>query len=248
MLKGLGKAALNRIVHISDLHLRHHLPGAASIPTRAQQRNARAFRSGHRAHCRPLARPARPDRRPARLPSGRAGGRRNPVASPPDLALIADLLDELTCPLAVVYGNHDHPALFHEFFGICLPTASQLPSRRVFPRRRRRGQRPLRTGSERRRFTDVLADEASPPQIHVQHYVSSVGTQRRLSAHLWRRKASRCATPSSPHGVVRLVLSGHYHRGGAFFDKVSPLSRSRPSASSPIPSGSTICPLGRRAL
>ena len=34
-----------------------------------------------------------------------------------DLRLIADLLLPISCPIAMVYGNHDHPELFRRVFG-----------------------------------------------------------------------------------------------------------------------------------
>jgi Icc protein len=219
LLKGLGKAALNRIVHISDLHLRHHLPGAASIPTRLSREMPELF--------------AQAIERIAALspdllvltgdlldyPLDALADVETQSQARLDLALIADLLDELTCPLAVVYGNHDHPALFHEFFGH-LPADRIAAGHRVvsFLDDEGEGNVPLRTGSERRRFTDVLADEASPPQIHVQHYV--VWPERNEGYPHTYGDGAEMRDAIIAGGVVRLVLSGHYHRGVApLFDK-----------------------------
>ena len=131
-----------------------------------------------------------------------------------DLALVADLLGRLTCPLAVVYGNHDHPALFHEFFGH-LPTDQTAASLRVLSFLDDEGEAnvPVRTGSERRRFVDVLDDAGSPPQIHVQHYIVWPEYNEGYPHTYGIGAQMRDAIVGS--GLVRLVLSGHFHLGVA---------------------------------
>jgi len=131
-----------------------------------------------------------------------------------DLALIAEMLSRLPCPVAVVYGNHDHPALFREAFGH-IPADQVVDGWRVMSFRDEEGEAnvPIRTGSERRRFAEVLADAGSLPQIHVQHYI--VWPERNEGYPHTYGAAAEMHDAIVASGSVRLVLSGHYHRGVA---------------------------------
>lgn len=131
-----------------------------------------------------------------------------------DLALIADILSRLSCPMAVVYGNHDHPALFREAFGHT-PADQTVAGWRIVSFLDEEGEAnvPVRTGSERRRFTSVLANAGSLPQIHVQHYMVWPENTEGYPYSYGASAEMHDAIVAS--GQVRLVLSGHYHRGAA---------------------------------
>jgi predicted MPP superfamily phosphohydrolase len=208
-----------RIAHLSDLHLRHHLPGTASVATRRSrempERCAAALEQIRALAPDLLALTGDLIDYPLDAlddPATQEQGRQ-------DLQIIGDLLTALPFPVALVHGNHDHPALIDEIFGH-LPNDQIVAGHRVLAFRddEGAGHVPVRLGNEWMRFEAALADRNSLPQIHLQHYVVwpelneeyphtyGVGTQMRealISA-----------------GQVRLLLSGHYHRGvPLFFDK-----------------------------
>ena len=136
-----------------------------------------------------------------------------------DLSLIAHLLERLACPKTLVFGNHDHPALFRYAFD-SLPMDQEVDGLRVlsFLDAEGPGNVPVREESERRRFADALSDPATPPQIHVQHYLVWPKRNEDYPHTYGAGDSMRRAIIAS--GNVRLVLSGHYHRGVApAFDK-----------------------------
>ena len=69
-----------------------------------------------------------------------------------------------------------------------------------------------RLGKERTRFLEVLADKASPAQVHVQHYLivpEKIGEDYPYSYG----DAAFLRQAIDDSGRVKLVLSGHYHPG-----------------------------------
>ncbi len=133
-----------------------------------------------------------------------------------DLELIAELLARLDCPQALVYGNHEHPALFREVFGH-VSSDQTVAGYRVlsFWDEEGEGNVPQRTGAERRRFDDALADASSLSQVHVQHYPVWPECSQDYPYTYGNGAQMRDAIVDS--GRVRLVLSGHYHDGVAPF-------------------------------
>ncbi len=205
-----------RIAHISDLHLRHHLPGTAAIPTRLSRQMPEYF-----AQALDQIQTLAPD---VLVLSGDLldyplDGIDDPAlqaAGLADLNLIADLLAPLAIPQVIIPGNHDHPALVETVF----PAGDgevTVKGYRLLAFRDHEGPQhvPQRVGAERQRFTAALADPDSPPQVHVQHYV--VWPERNEEyPHTYRAGAAmREAIIAS--GNVRLVLSGHYHAGIPLF-------------------------------
>ncbi|MCC9078950.1 metallophosphoesterase [Litorilinea aerophila] len=201
-----------KIAHISDLHLRHHLPGTADIPERRSRLMAdylqRAVQHLH-AH--------NPDLLVLSgdlvdYPTDRLDDPATRAQGEADLRLIADILAPLPCPLVVVDGNHDHPELTRKVFGH-LPLDQICRGYRVlaFWDAEGEGHVPHRTGAEWQRFQDALEDPDSPPQIHVQHYVIWPHLNGEYPYTYGEGDAMQAAIVAS--GRVRLVLSGHYHRG-----------------------------------
>ncbi|HXF62957.1 MAG TPA: metallophosphoesterase [Caldilineaceae bacterium] len=201
-----------RIAHITDLHLRHHLPGTAEIPARLSRQMPDYFARAidQIAALAPdllvlsgdlLDYPMDALEDPALQALGRQ-----------DLQLIARLLEKLSVPVALVYGNHDHPALIAQVF----PHASRdfvCAGHRVLVFADEEGPRhvPQRTGDERARYRAALADLHSPPQIHVQHYV--VWPERNQDYPHTYGAGEQMRAEIIASGNVRLVLSGHYHAG-----------------------------------
>ena len=105
-----------RIAQITDLHMRHHLPGTAHIPRRKSRLVPDLLRRAVER-----LRAERPDvvilsgdlldypldrmEDPETLPLGRA-----------DLVLVRDILEGLDCPRLVLPGNHDPEPLVAEVF------------------------------------------------------------------------------------------------------------------------------------
>lgn len=200
-----------RIAHISDLHLRHHLPIPDS-PTGDLSRLMPEY------FARALARIAslNPDllvvsgdlvdfpfersRDPAVVEQGRQ-----------DYLLVADLLAQAPCPLAIVYGNHDLPDLFHAVFPAA-PTDQIVAGHRIltFNDHEAPDHVPFRAGHERTRFLAALAGDDLTPQIHVQHFLiwpelDDIYPYNYVDG-AWMRDQLAAA------GKVRLTLSGHCHR------------------------------------
>ena len=136
-----------------------------------------------------------------------------------DLRLIAGILEPLKCPVALVFGNHDHPALFRKVFDR-LSQNQMVDSYQVLTFLDSEGSDnvPQREGNEQKRFTDMLSGAAIQPQIHIQHYVVCPEMNEGYPHSYGEGESMHRDIVSS--GAVRLVLSGHYHRGiEPFFDK-----------------------------
>jgi 3',5'-cyclic AMP phosphodiesterase CpdA len=208
-----------RIVHISDLHLRHHLPGtpenlvghSRAMPQLFERALARIRQlapdllvlSGDLLEC-PFEAFADPDLQ---------------ALARQDLHLIAGLLAGVDVPIALVHGNHDHPALVAEVYG-SYPDDFACGAYRVlaFADDEGPGHVPQRTGAARDRFLAALADTQSPPQIHVQHFV--VWPERNEGYPYTYGDGAQLRDQIVASGNVRLVLSGHYHAGvPPLFDK-----------------------------
>ena len=201
-----------RIAHISDLHLRHHLPGTASVAARLSRAMPERFAAALNA-----IQAASPDllvisgdlidypMDKLDDPSTQAQGRK-------DLVIIANMIQALPFPIALVHGNHDHPALIDEVFGH-LPNDQTVNGYRVLTFRDDEDANhvPIRVGHERARFQAALADPTSLPQIHVQHYV--VWPERNEEYPHTYGAGAQMRQEIINSGNVCLVLSGHYHIG-----------------------------------
>ena len=201
-----------RIAHISDLHLRHSIPGTSRVNRRLSRRIAGLF-------SRAISRIAElePDLVIVTgdvldYPEYALDDEDMQRRALDDLNTVRELLDSVNCPYVVVHGNHDHPTL----------------TRRVFPKNHDdvqiAGHRvvsfyddevlehfPQRMGTEREKFNRVLEDASGIPQIHVQHYL--VWPEKREGYPHSYREADELHRRIIENGHVRLVLSGHYHAG-----------------------------------
>lgn len=205
-----------RIAHISDLHLRHHLPGTASNATRLSRAMPDYF-----AQALTQIKALTPD---LFVISGDLldyplDALDDPVTQEQglrDLELIAGLLANLSMPIALVYGNHDHPALIAQVFGH-LPNDQSVHGYRVLTFNDNEGHNhvPERVGQEQARFRAALDETDSLPQIHIQHYV--VWPERNEEYPHTYGNGAEMREEIIASGHVRLVLSGHYHTGVPLF-------------------------------
>ena len=136
-----------------------------------------------------------------------------------DLELIRGLLVGFPAPIVVVAGNHDDPQGFADLFG-SYPSDQTVAGYRVltFHDAEGPGNVPVRTGLQAARFSEALAGDDPTPQIHIQHYVVWPECNEEYPCTYGVGAAMRTAITAA--GNVRLVLSGHYHRGvKPFFEK-----------------------------
>ena len=138
-------------------------------------------------------------------PGALAQGRR-------DLQLIRAILDQAPCPVAYLYGNHDHPASFRDVF------ADQALDRTAGDYRlltfldgEVRDNTAERLGESLTLFEAALADTDPRPQIHLQHYM--VFPERDQGYPHSYREATALHEACAASGKVHLSLSGHFHRG-----------------------------------
>ena len=133
-----------------------------------------------------------------------------------DLHLVRECFAPLTCPVAWLYGNHDHPGSFHSVFGD-LPVDFHVGVHRVliFLDDEVEDHFPQRMGAQRERFLAALNDEDPRPQIHLQHYL--IAPERAGGYPHAYREAGSLRAALMADSRVRLVLSGHYHRGDSLF-------------------------------
>ncbi|MEZ4830999.1 MAG: metallophosphoesterase [Caldilineaceae bacterium] len=206
-----------KIVHVSDLHLRHHLPGTAEIAERRSRDMPALFAD---LVTRVVAEGADLFVLSGDLLDYPFTGFEDPTTQAQgetDLRLIEEILARLTMPMVLVRGNHDHPALVTRVFGR-LPTTLDVAGHRVICFNDDEGDdhQPRRLGASLRRFEEALDDADSPPQIHVQHYV--VWPERNEEYPHTYRDAASMRDQIIESGHVRLVLSGHYHIGVPLFE------------------------------
>jgi predicted MPP superfamily phosphohydrolase len=152
-----------------------------------------------------------------------------------DLELIDLMLAELPFPMALVHGNHDHPALFDQIFGH-LPTDQIVNGFRILSFGDDEGDNhvPARVGQEQARFQAALDDATSLPQIHIQHYL--VWPERNEEYPHTYGVGAQMRDAIIASGKVCLVLSGHYHIGvPLFLDKGVWFATVRAFAEAPHP-------------
>lgn len=138
------------------------------------------------------------------------------AAARADLAFIRAQLTSFPAPLALVHGNHDHPALVAETF-VDLPNDQIHNGYRILTFADDEGvdHVPVRVGDTKVRFEHALADSTSRPQIHIQHYLVWPPRNDDYPHTYGAGAAMRDAIIAA--GNVRLVLSGHYHPGVPLF-------------------------------
>ena len=206
-----------RIAQITDLHMRHHLPGTSQATRRLSRRMPDLFT---------LAIDRIAAERPDLVvctgdildypfsgfddPELRDLGAR-------DYALAREILDRLPCPYVAIHGNHDHPDLVRAAFADQSIEDAVVAGHRViaFHDDEVSNNVPRRLLADRERFVAALADAETTPQIHVQHFL--VWPRRDEGYPHTYREAESIREAIVTNGRVRMVLSGHYHPGIAPF-------------------------------
>ncbi len=201
-----------RIAHISDFHLRHHLPGTASI---AKRRSRDMPDLIHRAI--QAIQAEAPDLVAVTgdlvdHPLDLMDDPETILLGEKDLRLVGDLFAPLTCPVAFLFGHHDRPESFRKVFQD-LPNDFDVCNHRVliFADNEAEDNCPERLGAERERFRGALEGNDPRSQIHLQHYL--ISPQHTGGYPHNYRDAESLEASISTDPRIRLVLSGHYHRG-----------------------------------
>ena len=194
-----------KIAHISDFHLRHHLPdGNGEMPhliaEAARQLAAHApdlvVVTGDLVH----------------HPLDALDDSATVALGEKDLCLVRECFACLACPVAYVYGNHDHPASFRRIFSD-QPFEFDVHGFRVIAFLDDEGEDnvPQREGAELARFNAVLSDKDPRPQIHLQHYLIAPDYDGDYPFNYGNAAELKAALLADSR--PKLVLSGHYHEG-----------------------------------
>ncbi|MCX7004082.1 MAG: HAD-IIIA family hydrolase [bacterium] len=201
-----------RIAHITDFHLRHHLPGT-STATKILSRHMPDIL----ARVVERLRLQKPDLLVVSgdvvdVPPHGLHTRAVQRATEQDLRLVRRLLVRVGCRLCVVPGNHDHYRAMARVFGD-LPRTFVCAGHRVlsFWDEETDFHVPRRLLGERERYLAAL-EQRDLPQIHVQHFLIKphIGGYPHNYA-----EADSIAAQLAAHGAVRLALCGHVHAGTA---------------------------------
>ena len=201
-----------RIAHISDFHLRYHLPGESLVEKRRSRQMPDLLRLAV-----PQINALQPDLLAVTgdLVDYPLDALDDPDAiakGDEDLLLIREIIDGANCPVAYLYGNHDHPARYRVLF------ADQQPDRTIGDYRlltflddEVHASQAQRLDDARQLFNTALSDADHRPQIHLQHYM--IFPERNEGYPHNYREATDLQQAIAASGKVRLCLSGHCHQG-----------------------------------
>ena len=207
-----------KIAHISDFHLRYHLSGTATNSNRKSRQMPDLISEtvGKIAAHSPDLVAITGDL--IDYPLEALNDPDTITAGDKDLHLVRDLFAALTCPIAYLYGNHDHPASFRRIFNHQSPDFDVQGYRiLIFLDDEGNQHVPERFGTERTRFQSVLSDSDPRPQIHLQHYL--IEPERNKGYPHSYSDASELKNALLGDPRIKLVLSGHYHKGENLFAK-----------------------------
>lgn len=211
-----------KLAHLTDLHLRHHLPGNACIGKRRSIRGLNRFYEAlkqiRRDQVDVLVLTGDLVDVPMFLVEGMPRGFSQPH-NPRDwssLALkdyqeIRSALQESGIPWIALPGNHDHWELFNKVFPAVSPLTVKGHRLVAFYDYEGFDNTPRRLGESQTLFREVLTDRDPAPQIHLQHYLlHSLSTQGYPMTY---QEAEYLRSKIASSGKVRLCLSGHHHAG-----------------------------------
>ena len=209
-----------RLGHITDTHLRHHLPGSSLGNSRRSRvmlgllEEAVALLKDKGVELLVLTGDI------ADVPMSLLEPSDYWPASPwnwvekaeADYRAVKRILDRGGLPYIIQPGNHDYePAFFNVFPRE--PYEIEIGGFRLirFDDRTWDWRQPRRFDRERQRWNHALSDESSLPQIHLQHYVITPDCNEHWPHTYCEGEFLRQGMVDS--GRVKLSLSGHYHPG-----------------------------------
>ena len=201
-----------RIAHITDLHMRMHVPGTSRGTFRLSRRvpDLLACAAEEIRHLKPDIVIVTGDLVDHPFYALQDGSAREAAAD--DVRYIRTTLERCGCPVLIIHGNHDDRISAMDLLGD-QPDDVTIAGHRfvLFHDEEVDRNVPQRMGDDRERFHSVLSDDDPTPQVHVQHYL------------VWPRKnegyphtyleAESIRDQIADSGRVRFVISGHYHPG-----------------------------------
>lgn len=213
---------MTRILHLTDLHLRHHQPGSADPPIRRSREMPEMLG-------RLMARVPELDVDvivitgdlldvPDEVIAGESpDGRDLPIwlaEVEQDFRLMRESLAATGVDYVVCPGNHDHEGLFSRVFPEATAFVDAAGLRFVcFWDELGPDRQPRRTAARRDLFEQALnAPEHNVSQIHIQHYTVYPPITSNGARYDYLGAAALKESLESS-GRVRAVLSGHYHPG-----------------------------------
>lgn len=211
-----------RIAHLTDPHLRHHLPGNASISLRRSigglDRLRQALKQVRQAQADIVVITGDLVDVPMFLVEGMPRGFASPQNERDwhslvlkDYQEIKTALQETGIPWIVLPGNHDHVEAFNNVFPPPAPLLCKGHRFITFYDYEKFDSTPRRFGDSQFLFKQVLSDSDSTPQIHLQHYL--MHKIREGGYPLTYSEADYLRQTIANSGKVRLSLSGHHHAG-----------------------------------
>ena len=211
-----------RLLHFTDMHLRHHQPGTAANPKRLS-RFMLATLEKLKIQVGELA----PDvvvmtgdilDVPDKVIVGGSPDERSNgqwlIEATADYQLVKDWFDGIGVPYLVIPGNHDHETTFKQVFGDTTGLRDEAGFRFFsFWDRLAADRQPERIGTSANLFhTALSAPEHDCFQIHLQHYMIDPPTFSRGWQYEYKN-ALNMKYALEKSGRVRAVLSGHYRPG-----------------------------------
>ena len=201
-----------RIAHITDLHLRKHVPGTSLGTGRLSRRTPELLEEAVERLCseRPDVVVVTGDLVDHPFYALSTGECREEAKQ--DVQLIKRTVEALGCPAIIIHGNHDHREASLDALAD-VPRDQRIGGYRFVTFHDEEVSRnvPQRLSEERERFHAILDDDDPTPQIHIQHYV--VWPRRNEGYPHTYAEADSMRERIVSSGKVRLVLSGHYHPG-----------------------------------
>ncbi len=210
-----------KLAHITDMHLRHHLPGTPPQAKRHSRDMPQMFAAALQQIVESGAEAIAvtgdlldvPEFLIAPIPDFPAvdevDWQRRVLA---DYELVRSALEATGLPWMVLPGNHDHEGLMWQVFDHGADVLDVAGVRLVrFIDREHECHIPRRYDPSRRRWEQMLADEGGPWQVHLQHYVVTPPLNEHYP-HTYE-EGEHIARHTAASGRVSLSLSGHYHPG-----------------------------------
>jgi len=215
-----------KIAHITDLHIRRHTPGLASnSPRRCREAYGAFLRALEKIGSEGVDRIVLTgdivdvpgcvlnptdyyaDLSPLFLP-----------AIGKDYRAVRDALEATSIPYSIIPGNHDHYPSFLSVFPESAEPVDHGGFRFVgYCDREWKNNVPHRYDRERQCMEAELADPASPPQIHLQHFLPFPRIEGGYPFNY--HDADNIVAHYASSGRVVLSLSGHYHPGTGLVEK-----------------------------
>ncbi|WP_432799889.1 metallophosphoesterase family protein [Poriferisphaera sp. WC338] len=207
-----------KIAHITDIHLRQHIPGNVALAERQVRRMPELFPQALKQiqDCQPDILIITGDLLDAPLSwidADKLGNleEENREAALQDYRLLYEILEDQDLPYVVLAGNHDLQSAMWNVFPQKDTVHCDGFDFHLFHDDETENHMPQRLDDQLERFEATLETHDESPQIHVQHYVLTPSIHE---GYPHSYKHDRTHTQKiDDSGRVILSLSGHFHPG-----------------------------------